>query len=72
MPKYVNPGFQKCHTGRIEAAGGGDYPPNAAENTKFVSERTSDFSHLGLWPLECDRTSELVSQPNQSNGDEDN
>jgi hypothetical protein len=36
----------------------------SAENTWLVSKRTADFSHLGLWPLECDSTSELVIQPN--------
>ncbi len=44
----------------------------ATENAEFWSKRTSDFRHLGLWPSECDSTSELVIQPNQSNGDEDN
>ena len=34
-----------------------------AENTEVWSERTSDFRHLGLWPLECDSTGELVIQP---------
>src|SRR4029077_12990645 len=47
-------------------------PHSTAENNEFSSRRTSDFRHLGLWPLECDSTSELVIQPNQSNGDEDN
>jgi hypothetical protein len=47
-------------------------PQKAAENAEFASRRTSDFRHLGLWPLECDSTSELVIQPKQSNGDEDN
>jgi hypothetical protein len=37
-----------------------------AENTEFASKRSSDFSHLGFWPLECHITSELVIQPNQS------
>jgi hypothetical protein len=27
---------------------------STAENTEFLSRRTSDFRHLGLWPLECD------------------
>src|SRR5208337_1999698 len=44
----------------------------AAENAQFMPGRTSDFRHLGLWPLECDSTGELVIQPNQSNGDEEN
>ncbi len=44
----------------------------AAENARFMPGRTSDFRHLGLWPLECDSTGELVIQPNQSNGDEEN
>jgi hypothetical protein len=39
-------------------------PRRAAENSEFRSRRTSDFRHLGLWPLECDSTSELVIQPN--------
>src|SRR6267378_4504412 len=47
-------------------------PQKGAENVEFWSRRTSDFRHLGLWPSECDSTSELVIQPNQSNGDEDN
>jgi type IV pilus assembly protein PilA len=47
-------------------------PRKGAENVEFWSRRTSDFRHLGLWPSECDSTSELVIQPNQSNGDEDN
>src|SRR6202047_3287085 len=47
-------------------------PQKAAENAEFRSRRTSDFRHLGLWPSECDSTSELVIQPKQSNGDEDN
>src|SRR5260370_2201525 len=47
-------------------------PYSTAENIEFLSRRTSDFRHLGLWPLECDSTSELVIQPKQSNGDEDN
>ena len=34
------------------------------ENTEVWSRRTSDFRHLGLWPSECDSTSELVIQPN--------
>ena len=38
-------------------------PQYATENTEFSSRRTSDFRHLGLWPLECDSTSELVIQP---------
>jgi hypothetical protein len=39
-------------------------PHSTAENTEFWSRRTSDFRHLGLWPSECDSTSELVIQPN--------
>jgi hypothetical protein len=39
-------------------------PHSTAENTEFQSRRTSDFRHLGLWPSECDSTSELVIQPN--------
>jgi hypothetical protein len=39
-------------------------PHSTAENTAFQSRRTSDFRHLGLWPSECDSTSELVIQPN--------
>jgi hypothetical protein len=35
----------------------------ATENTEVLSGRTSDFRHLGLWPLECDSTCELVIQP---------
>jgi hypothetical protein len=27
---------------------------HAIENTEFLSKRTSDFRHLGLWPFECD------------------
>ena len=34
------------------------------ENTEVSSRRPSDFRHLGLWPLECDSTCELVIQPN--------
>ena len=37
---------------------------STAENNEFSSRRTSNFRHLGLWPLECDSTSELVIQPN--------
>jgi hypothetical protein len=33
------------------------------ENAQSVFGRTSDFRHLGLWPLECDSTCELVIQP---------
>jgi hypothetical protein len=47
-------------------------PQKATENAEFASRRTSDFRHFGFWPLECDSTSELVIQPNQLNGDEDN
>jgi hypothetical protein len=39
-------------------------PQKGAENVEFWSRRTSDFRHLGLWPSECDSTSELVIQPN--------
>jgi hypothetical protein len=39
-------------------------PQKATENAEFRSRRTSDFRHLGLWPSECDSTSELVIQPN--------
>jgi hypothetical protein len=39
-------------------------PQRATENAEFRSRRTSDFRHLGLWPSECDSTSELVIQPN--------
>jgi hypothetical protein len=39
-------------------------PHKATENTEVWSRGTSDFRHLGLWPLECDSTSELVIQPN--------
>jgi hypothetical protein len=45
---------------------------NAAENEGFLPRRTSDFRYLGLWHLECDSTAELVIQPEQSNGDEEN
>ena len=38
-------------------------PQKATENAEFWSKRTSDFRHLGLWPSECDSTSELVIQP---------
>jgi hypothetical protein len=46
-------------------------PPKAAENARVLPGRTSDFGHLGLWPIECDSTCELVIQPKQSNGDEE-
>ena len=39
-------------------------PQKGTENAEFWSRRTSDFRHLGLWPSECDSTSELVIQPN--------
>jgi hypothetical protein len=39
-------------------------PLNHAENVEFVSRRSSDFRHLGLWHSECDSTGELVIQPN--------
>src|SRR5580704_14623802 len=42
------------------------------ENAGPWSKRTSDFRHLGIWPSECHSTCELVIQPKQSNGDEDN
>jgi hypothetical protein len=38
------------------------FPDKAIENAVFVSRRTSDFRHLGLWPFECDSTCELVIQ----------
>ena len=38
MPKYVKSWLQKCHTGRAEPLGGGDYPTNAIESTGFVSK----------------------------------
>jgi len=38
-------------------------PENAVEKAEFASKGTSDFRHLGLWPSECDSTSELVIQP---------
>jgi hypothetical protein len=38
-------------------------PPKAIENAGLLSERTSNFGHLGLWPPECDSTGELVIQP---------
>jgi hypothetical protein len=40
------------------------FPPDRAENVEFVSRRSSDFRHLGLWHSECDSTCELVIQPN--------
>ena len=46
-------------------------PPKAGENARVLPGRTSDFGHLGLWPIECDSTCELVIQPKQSNGDEE-
>jgi len=36
---------------------------NVVENAEFARKGTSDLRHLGLWPLECDSTSELVIQP---------
>jgi len=38
-------------------------PQKVAENTEVSPRRTSNFRHLGLWPSECDSTSELVIQP---------
>src|SRR5216683_4392376 len=38
-------------------------PQNRTENAGFASRGTSNFRHLGLWPSECDSTSELVIQP---------
>jgi hypothetical protein len=46
-------------------------PRKVTENTEFGSRRTCDLGHLYIWPLECDSRSELVIQPNYSNGDED-
>jgi hypothetical protein len=35
---------------------------DAVENAGISHERTTDFGHFWLWPLECDSTCELVTQ----------
>jgi hypothetical protein len=54
---------QSVILGGLRAAEEVTIPQKAAENAAFASRRTSDFRHLGIWPLECDSTSELVIQP---------
>jgi hypothetical protein len=64
MAKFVKPGPESVILTRQKAANLVTSTLKSAENTWLVSERTADFSHLGLWPLECDSTCELVIQPN--------
>jgi len=51
LSKYVRLRVQKCHTGQTEPSGEGNHPPNAAENTDFVSQGhlTSVSLDSGPW-----------------------
>src|ERR1700730_14690866 len=64
LAKFVNLVSENVILGESRVTEEVTIPRRAAENTEFRSRRTSDFRHLGLWPLECDSTSELVIHPN--------